>query len=217
MSLGSNVNVLLLPCIFFEIPLYLKIRGGLDMDLEKTIQACNYLLKKHNFTMNYTKLIKLLYLADKECLDCTGNTITGDFYFSMPNGPVLSGLLDLIKGKYNDQMAQSLWNSRFMRSGYDLIAATDRIPDSELSPFDEQVLDKLDSKFEKYEFGDMINYVHTNCPEWQDPQGGSIPITTTAILKSLGKTDDEIEWIIEDQKAFDAEEKLFQSLPSEIK
>ena len=180
-------------------------------NLEKLIQACNYLLKKNDFSLNYTKLIKLLYLADKESLNGALQTITGDTYVSMDNGPVLSKLYDLIMGKYRNDI-QNLWNSRFIRDEYNLIAATDRIPQSELSAFERQVLDQIYEKFENYKLGQMIEYVHNNCPEWKNPEGSSIPIEPNEILASIGRTPEEIDWILTETKAFEEEEQAFRSL-----
>ena len=179
---------------------------------EKLIQASNYLLKKNNFTLNYTKLIKLLYLADKESLKGALQTISGDTYVSMDNGPVLSKLYDLIMGRYRNDDVQNLWNSRFIRDGYNLIAATDRIPHSELSVYEMQVLDQIYIKFEKYSLKQMIEYVHSNCPEWKNPEGSSIPIKPNEILESIGRTPEEIEWILAETKAFEEEEQAFLSL-----
>jgi hypothetical protein len=186
--------------------------GENNMNIEKLVQVCNYLLKKNDFRLNYTKLIKLLYLADKETLDATNGSITGDIYASMPNGPVLSQLYDLIRGKYKDKDAQALWNSRFIVDGYDLVAVTDRIPYGELSKGEMNILDKLYDKFKRADFNDMIKYVHKNCPEWKDPNGSSIPIAMEDILKSLGRTEQEIEWILDEQKAFEEENAIFASL-----
>ena len=93
-------------------------------NIDKLIQACNYLVKKNNNSLNYTKLIKLLYIADKESLKRSLQTITGDTYVSMDNGPVLSKLYDLIKGQYHKELYQNLWNSRFIKDGYNLVAVT---------------------------------------------------------------------------------------------
>jgi hypothetical protein len=70
----------------------------------------------------------------------------------------------------------------------------------------------LDGKFQNCDFRGIINYVHSECPEWEDPHGSFKPISTRAMLKSLGKSDKEIEWIIEDQKAFADEDEIFRSL-----
>ena len=184
------------------------------MNILKLIEVCNYILKRHNFSCNYTKLIKILYLADKESLRYSNKTITGDNFVNMDNGPVLSGLYDLILGRFHSVKDQGLWDSRFIRSEYDLIAATERIPAGELSKFEKEILDTLDEKFKDYEFGDMIKYVHNNCPEWEKPNGSSTPINQVAILRSLGKSEEEIKWIIEDQEAFQAEDIIFQTLAS---
>ena len=182
------------------------------MNIEKLVQVCNYLLKKNDFRLNYTKLIKLLYLADKESLDATHSSITGDTYVSMPNGPVLSQFDNLIRGKHKDKETQTLWNSRFMLDGYNLVAVTDRIPTGELSRFEKSVLDRIYDQFMDDDFNAMIRYVHKHCPEWQDQKGSSIPIEMKDILKSLGKFDEEIELILEEQKTFEEEDAVFASL-----
>ncbi len=46
--------------------------------------------------MSYMKLIKLLYLADREALARWGRPITTDTYVAMKHGPVLSYILNLI-------------------------------------------------------------------------------------------------------------------------
>ena len=46
--------------------------------------------------VSYTHLIKLLYLLDRRALSQWGRPVTGDDYFSMKYGPVLSEVLDLI-------------------------------------------------------------------------------------------------------------------------
>ena len=48
------------------------------MDIDKLMQMANYLLKKYDFSLNYTKLIKEMYLADRECIKQTGWSISGD-------------------------------------------------------------------------------------------------------------------------------------------
>lgn len=181
-------------------------------NIEKIIQACNYLVKKNDFSINYTKLIKLLYLADKESLKNSTQTITGDNYVSMDNGPVLSKLYDLIKGKYRKKDIQNLWDSRFIKDGYNLIAITERIPHGELSAFEMQILDRIYEQFKLESVTDMIEYVHNNCPEWKDPKGSSVPIQPNEILESIGKSSEEIDWILAETQAFEEEERALLAL-----
>jgi hypothetical protein len=185
------------------------------MQIEKLVQVTGYLLKKYdNKRLNYTKLIKELYLADKDSLRATNQTITGDAYVSMKNGPVLSGLYDLIKGKYKDPSVQMFWDSRFSTDGRDLVAVVDRIPEGKLSRFEKQALDAIDGKFHSKNYGQMIAYVHDPdvCPEWQDPGLSSMPIKMQDLLAGIGRTQEEIEWILEENAAFEEEEKILDAL-----
>lgn len=154
----------------------------------------------------------MLYLADKESLKGALQTITGDSYVSMDSGPVLSKLYDLIKGKYHKKDIQNLWNSRFTKDGYNLVAIAERIPQGELSKFEMQILDQIYDQFKGVKVGEMIKYVHDNCPEWKFPDGSSIPIQPNEILESIGKSPEEINWILAETQAFEEEKRVLLSL-----
>lgn len=179
--------------------------------IEKLVQVAGHLLKLNNFKMNYLKVIKILYLADRESINRTGQSITGDSFVSMKNGPVLNKLYELIKNKYNSHKMQDFWNTRFSTDGYDLIANFDRIPDGLLSSFEKKTIEGLSEQFKDTAFGDMIKYVHEICPEWEETDT-SIPISIEHILECLGRTPEEIECIMAENEAFDKEEYLFSSL-----
>jgi len=181
------------------------------MEIEKLIQTVNYILKKYDYKLNYTKLIKLIYLADKEALKDSDDTITGDNYVSMENGPVLSSLYDLIRNKLSDTEYQNTWNKYFKVDGYNLLALHRNIPNDELSDFEMQILDKIDNKFHDATYGKMIDYLHDNCPEWKNTSS-SIPIPLGDILKSIGRTTEEIEFILQERDIFEKEKALFRNL-----
>jgi len=67
-----------------------------NYDPLKTVQAAALFLKLNRQPMEYMKLIKLLYIADRMALDRMDDTITGDNYVSMDHGPVLSKVYNLI-------------------------------------------------------------------------------------------------------------------------
>lgn len=182
------------------------------MDIEKLIEAVNYILKKYDYSLNFTKLIKLLYLADRQAIDETGMSITGDNYVAMNLGPVLSSLYDLIKNRYKDLRVQSLWNCRFITSSNEIKATSNKIKDNLLSIYEKKVLSKIDRKFHNFKYSSLINYVHNNCPEWTPPNGKSLPITLESILKALGKPQDEIEFILAEDEFYRKEEEMFRAI-----
>src|SRR5262245_18254423 len=73
-------------------------RSVMRLDTMKAIQAAAVLLREeHCERMGYLRLMKLLYIADRECLKEVGKPITGDRTVAMEHGPVLSNLLNIVK------------------------------------------------------------------------------------------------------------------------
>ena len=71
----------------------------LGFNLDKTIQAAAYLLKQEpECRMNYMRLLKMLYIANRQSLKTRDVPICGDKAYAMKRGPVLSATLDLING-----------------------------------------------------------------------------------------------------------------------
>ena len=62
----------------------------------KTTQAAARLLTLRGGRMNYMKLIKLLYIVEREELLSWGRPVTADRCVSLPKGPILSQTLNLI-------------------------------------------------------------------------------------------------------------------------
>ncbi len=52
------------------------------------MQAGAYLLRLDHRKLSYLRLLKLLYLADREWLAHNGESITGDQVFAIKHGPV---------------------------------------------------------------------------------------------------------------------------------
>ena len=171
-------------------------------DPEKIIQIVDFLVARNSFALNYTKMIKLLYLADREALKEHDIVITGDKYCSMKSGPVLSEILDLVNGEHQDNKVQKLWDSHFKTIGFDIIATTkketgcDKLNDYEIS-----LLTKIDEKFKDFDYGQMIKFIHNKkeFPEvrWKeaDEMGTSLHLGIEDILMVFGRTGEEIEEI----------------------
>lgn len=183
-------------------------------DYEKISQTVFYLINKYNHQLNYTKLLKLLYFADKMAILQTNKSITGDSYVCMKRGPVLSKTYDLIRKRSSDLIAQSFWSSRFDINGTELLCLNDRMSFDKLSKKEKQILDEIDEKYHKYTYSEMIELTHDPniCPEWKDPGCTSIPINYEDILLSIYKDDSIVEDLLEEQRAYTREEELIRSL-----
>jgi uncharacterized phage-associated protein len=136
------------------------------MNLEKIIQIVNYILRKYDFTLNYTKLLKLLYIADRECLRRWDFAISEDTYCAMKRGMVLSGLYDLIRKKA-DVLSQVKWDSCFDKKDYDLCSIVKKnCSYDELSEAEEEILDEIDKKYHSESWQFLVGEVH-KFPEWK--------------------------------------------------
>ena len=170
----------------------------------KAGQAAAWLLRRHDGAMSYFSLIKLLYLADRRALIETGYPITGDHPVSMPHGPVLSRVYDLIKGA--DGVA---WREFVTPpDGWDVRAAgCEEI--GKLSEYETDILDEVDAKFGGLRWWELRNLTHA-LPEWQDPRGSSVEIDPAVVLRAEGVSEEDIKEFAAQAEAIRAFEAIFQ-------
>ena len=154
----------------------------------KTAQAVAHLLRcEPSRQMNYMRLVKLLYIADRESLRETGRSITGDRVVAMKQGPVLSHLLDLIRGlgpEFTD------WSRFFQREGYQLRLVGEP-GNGQLCRYDVEKLAEVSDRYSSYGEWDMVDLTH-GFEEWKknDPGDSSKPIPLKDILNAVGRSED---------------------------
>lgn len=179
----------------------------------KITQMAVFLLHKCGGRMSHLKLMKLLYLADREAMARFGAPISGDHIVAMPHGPVLSMTLNFMDGDVEsspggweewisdkDNHEISLRNQSITRKQLD-----------ELSDAEIEVLEAVWNRFGKMSRWEIRDYTHT-LPEWQDPHGSSLPIPHKNVFHALGRSEREAEELsarIESERAID---RLFAAL-----
>ena len=139
--------------------------------------------------MPHLKLMKLMYLADREAMRTGGFPMTGDRFVSMPHGPVLVNTLNHINddsfsvpGGWDDWIGD--------KANYEVAlirqATTETL--DRLSRADLQVLSAVWCQFGHMTKYQIRDYTHDprNCPEWKDPNGSSNPIAYNTVFEALG-------------------------------
>ena len=161
---------------------------------QKAVSAAAMFLKLHGQPMKYLGLLKMLYMADRVALERMEQPITGDHYVAMDFGPVLSGVYDLIKGKSVDD-ALPLW-SEFIspRDANYTVRLLNDPGDEELCEAEEEIIREVYQSCGHYDRFALADLTH-DFPEWQDPHGSAAPISVEAILRNVGKSNEEIEKI----------------------
>jgi uncharacterized phage-associated protein len=140
--------------------------------------------------MSYLKLIKLLYIVDREALIRWGRTVTTDRHVSMPKGPVLSQIYDLITGD-EPPGVETFWRRHISAPQHFEIEMNRDPGDDELSGAEEALIDEVFNEHGWKGRWELVRYTH-DLPEWQDPGGGSLPISYRDILRAADKTEAEI-------------------------
>jgi hypothetical protein len=141
------------------------------------------------------KLLKLLYLADREALITLGRPITFDRMFSMPHGPVLSRTLDLMASE-PDPKQPTYWH-RYISppvGDYEVELRDAGIPSDDLSRAEEEILDSVFERFGHMTRWQVRDYTHS-LPEYEDPEGSSLPIFLSSLLQSAGISKEDAEAI----------------------
>lgn len=170
---------------------------------KRTAQAAAFLLHKAGERLPLLKLMKLLYLAERESLKIYGEPISGDKLVSMPHGPVLSRTLDLMNGYGSD--ATDGWDCWMEdRAGHDIALRDPSMIRSaeqdlrELSIGDLKVLEMVWDKFGHMGKYELVTYTHSDgCPEWEDPHGSSRPIPMGRIFRTFGYSEEGIRSAVE--------------------
>jgi uncharacterized phage-associated protein len=160
---------------------------------EKAVEAAAMFLKLHEKPMHYLGLLKLLYMADRIALERIEEPITGDYYVSMKYGPVLSGVYDLIKRQPVED-ALPVWSKFISREKHYKVSLINDPGKDELCEEEEEIITEVYNSCGNYDCFDLAELTHY-FPEWQNPHGTAIPITVESILRSVGKSDKEIEEI----------------------
>ena len=175
---------------------------------KKTTQAAARFLALAGGRMNYMLLIKLLYLLDRRALSLWGRPVTGDDYFSMKYGPVLSEVLDLITDM-PDPTGAGYWAKHISEPAHYVVELAADPGNDELSEAEEEVIEAIFEKFGAYNQFDLAAHLHLMLEEWQPVEHGRIPITYGDILKAIKKSPEEIEAIEEELSALSRVERMF--------
>ncbi|SFP31683.1 Panacea domain-containing protein [Tranquillimonas alkanivorans] len=167
----------------------------MKFNARKAAQTIAYLCLKHGGRpLNVLKVVKLLYIADRESVRQRGFPIQQDRYVSMPHGPVNSMAYAFIDGFCDDP--ESGW-SDFVgpRRGYVVGlpdgAVGEQLDLDELSAAERRILDEVWQRFGHMGHYQLRDWTHdrANVPEWEDPNGSSRDLPLVRMMEAVGRQD----------------------------
>lgn len=162
---------------------------------EKTAQMAALFLRLRGGKMSYIKLLKLMYMVDREALARFGRPVSYDSFSSLEHGPILSTTYNRIKGEKTLGKPEPAWEKYITtRQGYD-VKLKQEAPVAELSEAEIRLIREIFDQFGNWYRWKIVNYMHDHFPEWKDPGESSAPIDYSEVLRAKDKTPEEAEEI----------------------
>jgi uncharacterized phage-associated protein len=156
------------------------VRIRFKFSTEKMLQVLAYLLKGGE--MDKAKLMKLVYLADREHFINTGTSITGDKLCAMPFGPVASTALNLVDGNI-----RSSYVFKFLHVNDVRISMTNSPGEDLLNDVERATLDRIIRIYGSLKTWPLVHQTH-KLPEYKSTyvEGTSTTIPFEEIAKQSG-------------------------------
>lgn len=154
-------------------------------DSEKSLQAVAFLLRREpGHRMNYMRLLKILYIADREALRESSKPISGSCVVATKRGPLLDDVLKSIRGQH---LATPRWAEFFRLDNYQLEMLRDPGV-GRLSRFAAEKLEEVAARYQGNDEWEMVE-ITRRFPEWQrnNPGDGCHEIPLEHILEAVGR------------------------------
>lgn len=187
------------------------------MNAAKATEVAATFLRMAQGRMDYTRLLKLMYLADRKAIDELHRPITGDVVVNMKRGPVLSGIYNLIKNDHRAPDAPQ-WHAAIghhPKAFSDVVLKGEGVQPSPLSRGEVEIIESVFVDHERRDTEDLIDWIHDHCAEWSDPRDDGRNVAQIAyerIFEALGKTPEQIEVAAELEAESVAIDKMFAAL-----
>lgn len=167
-------------------------------DVAKATEAVGQLLAREGGSINIMKAVKLVYLLDRLSLARRGIPVVGGAYFSLPNGPITSELLDLINSGRLWGHQNCRWEE-FMSDRQDHEIALIKDPGHDhLSDSEMELIDALYREHGSKNQWELRAWCHEHCEEWTPLEQGRERIELERIGRAVGKTEQQIDRLKEE-------------------
>jgi hypothetical protein len=171
---------------------------GYHFDEEKSVQLAALFLKLRGGEMKHLKLIKLMYLADREALGRWEHPITGDSYVSMKFGLVLSNVLGLIHDETRPAEHHP-WHEFIQPSECYAVKLVQECGTSRLSEAEEDLAREIFERYGKVNRWELVD-ITDKFPEFKEPDDEHLSwdVPCESVLVALGKTPQQATAICRD-------------------
>ena len=167
-------------------------------DITKATEVACDLIRREGGVMNVMKMIKLVYALDRLSIQRRGIPVVGGTYFSLPNGPITSELLDLIN-------SGSLWGEECRweefisdRQNHEIGLKAVQIGTEHLAASELKLIDQIYAELGNKDQWQLRDWSHERCEEWSPMVRGRERISLSKMARAVGLNDEQIQQIEQD-------------------
>jgi hypothetical protein len=161
---------------------------------KKSTQAVARLIAQSGGPVDYLRLSKLIYLADRQSIISRGIPIVGGTYFSMQKGPTISEFMDLVRLRNAPGWTETIsprFGNEIRLHGQPKFEA---LSESELG-----ILDLVVAQHAQRTTEELVQWCHENCPEYEQVGAKQRkPIKVESIMRAARKSERAIQKVIDE-------------------
>lgn len=167
------------------------------INTDKTTAAIALLLRLHQQSMILSQLLKMMYFIDRLSLAQTNRSLTNDSYLGKQSGLIPKYIPELIQQLQTDNVV-SISSSSANNSGY--IALNSYVDDQTLSKLEKANINRIYQQkkdvnpFNLLDWNYDLEFIKNHVQEKR-----TILITPVDIMRSLGKTEAEVQAYLDTQ------------------
>ena len=161
-------------------------------DRLKAAESASEFIRLAGGKISVLKLVKLMYLLDRESLKERNIPVVGGEYFSMPHGPVTSEVLNSINHERGEGGGH--WSELISkRSVWREVRAIHQSSNENLSPYELSMIQRLHDQHKSRNKYQLRDWCHVNCKEYEEIFSGRLPIKIEVLASQIDRTAGEIE------------------------
>jgi len=176
---------------------------NLPNNAKKSTQAVARLIETSGGPIDYLRIAKLVYLADRESIFARGVPIVGGHYYSMRLGPTIGEVMTFVNTGRAPHWKETIKPRIGNKVGLRGKPQYNALSESELA-----ILDSVVNYHSTRTTEELVEWCHVNCPEFQQVDQGRKPIEIEAILKSFKKSAKQIQKFIQGVEEITEMDKL---------
>jgi hypothetical protein len=154
--------------------------------------------------MDYLRLAKLIYLADRQSILTRGVPIIGGTYLSMFKGPTISEFMNFVHRRNAPAWTETIsirFGNEIRLQGSPCFGA--------LSQAELNILDLVVAQHAQRTTDELVDWCHKNCPEYEEvDRHQRRPIKVETILKCAGRGKKQIQKVLQDAQEIEEMDRL---------